>query len=275
MKTTKKNMFLLLVKHAIKNTWKWLIISNALIIGIVTLASLFSKLLIHMKTSNFAIQMLTVVMVSTIVAAYIGAIVLLISVIVQNCYKSVFSDEGYLTFTLPISTNQLLISRIVVNLMYAFFTFVCIFLSIIIAELLFEVNILQFIYDIISILFVRPLLFVNVIVETIVYIIMYSYIILFALSIANSAFKQKNRIGLAILFYFIINAILSTLQSAVMFLSFGFGYNVGGELVFSFGLIGKVQGAYVINFTRFIFNALIVVGLHFATKYFLQKKLEL
>ena len=271
----KKNTFLLLIKHAIKNTWKLLLIANGLIIGMVTLFSLLIKFFPDAFGRTFFGQTIIVTFAALIFAAYAAVIILLIYTVVQNCYKSIFSDEGYLTFTLPININHLIFSRILVNFIYAIFTIICVFFSVIIAELFFGANLFVLLYNLISSLLSNPLVLISAFVEVAIYIIIYSYVIMLALSMANSTFRQKRKIGMAILFYFLITTVLSVLQSISSLLSFGFGYDQNGAIVFSFGAIGKVYGVYIINFTRFIFNAGIIVGLHFLTRLFMIKKLEL
>ena len=271
----KKNTFGLLVKHAIKNTWKWLLLANGLILGMVTLFSLFVKIIPDGFLNNFFGQTLIVAFAALIFAAYAAVITLLIYTVVQNCYKSIFSDEGYLKFTMPININHLIFSRILVNFIYAIFTIICVFFSVIIAELFFGANFFTLIYSFISSLLSEPLLLVSGFIQVAMYIVIYSYVILLALALANSTFRQKRKIGMAILFYFLITTVLSVLQSISSLLSFGFGYDQNGAIVFSFGVIGKVYGVYIINFTRFIFNAGIIVGLHFLTNLFMTKKLEL
>lgn len=271
----KKNTFLLLIKHAIKNTWKLLLIANGLIIGMVTLFSLLIKFFPDAFGRTFFGQTIIVAFATLIVAAYVAVIALLIYTVVQNCYKSIFSDEGYLTFTLPIDINHLIFSRILVNFIYAIITVICIFFSILIAELFFGANLFVLLYNLISSLLSNPLALISAFVQVAIYIILYSYVIILALAMANSTFRQKNKIGMAILFYFLITTILSVLQSISTLLSFGFGYDQNGAIIFSFGAIGKVYGRYIINFTNLIFEGGIIVGLHFLTRLFMIKKLEL
>ena len=89
--------------------------------------------------SNFAqkyldagsdIKIINTLSVITMMLFFVGLFVISISGIVltvQRFYRSFFSDEGYLTMTLPLSTHKLILSRLIVSVIwYALSFFACV-----------------------------------------------------------------------------------------------------------------------------------------------------
>ena len=60
----------------------------------------------------------------------IASFVILLMNIVNSFNKRMFSSEGYLTFTLPVSVDNLLIGKLIVNMVWYLFTTFTIALSI-------------------------------------------------------------------------------------------------------------------------------------------------
>ena len=76
------------------------------------------------------IRIINTLSVITMILFFIGLSVISISAIVltvQRFYRSFFSDEGYLTMTLPLSSHKLILSRLIVSVIwYALSFFACI-----------------------------------------------------------------------------------------------------------------------------------------------------
>lgn len=111
-------MFAKLLKHEFKSQAKLFLILSlaALIAGGVGggMLSLFIHLVETETDSTASIlgavfSMLVMMFMIFAVAAYVIAVVIILAV---RFYKHHFSDEGYLTFTLPASSHQLLLSSI-------------------------------------------------------------------------------------------------------------------------------------------------------------------
>ena len=111
-------MFSKLLKHEFKQQGGLLAILSgaALIAGLLGGLAMrfFAKLILEQPDSDAAVigeilaMMLMMAMIFAIIAYSIGMMILL----VYRFYKRHFSDEGYLTFTLPANTHQILLSSI-------------------------------------------------------------------------------------------------------------------------------------------------------------------
>ena len=66
------------------------------------------------------------------ILAIISAIFVAFFLIYQRYYRSMFTDEGYLTFTLPVKPNQILFSKIFVGVIWAIITAISTFIGIMI-----------------------------------------------------------------------------------------------------------------------------------------------
>lgn len=83
---------------------------------------------------NFILTMCILVMVAAMIClgvCGVGALFLMIA----RFYKSRFTDEGYLTFTLPVTTHQVLLSSLVSSGLNMLLTFVVVFCSFVIMML--------------------------------------------------------------------------------------------------------------------------------------------
>ena len=95
-------MFKRLLKHHLKSTWKEFNIAFAIII----ILGLFLALAIRSKNEAFII-----ITGITFYASFIALSVLLINFHIKLFYSTTYGKQGYLTFTLPISTHALIISK--------------------------------------------------------------------------------------------------------------------------------------------------------------------
>ena len=68
--------------------------------------------------TEFALSAILTIIVITSVVAVIAYSVLCFVAIFARFYKNFFSDEGYLTFTLPVTTRQLLLSKLFASVLW-------------------------------------------------------------------------------------------------------------------------------------------------------------
>ena len=68
--------------------------------------------------TEFALSAILTIIVITSVVAVIAYSVLCFVAIFVRFYKNFFSDEGYLTFTLPVTTRQLLLSKLFASVLW-------------------------------------------------------------------------------------------------------------------------------------------------------------
>lgn len=58
--------------------------------------------------------------------AIISAAFIAVFLILQRYYKSFFTDEGYLTFTLPVKTHELLFTKLISSILWSLFIALCV-----------------------------------------------------------------------------------------------------------------------------------------------------
>lgn len=112
-----------LLKHELFATGKILLPLNILLI----LATLFGKVLISLsvfpKGELSPISSVILVLLLTVYILILIALSVITTIyIVVRYYKTMFSREGYLTFTLPVSTNSILNAKTIVSSFWYFIT---------------------------------------------------------------------------------------------------------------------------------------------------------
>jgi len=123
-----------MLKKLLKQEWKGFSLAPAaaMIILAVLTVILMSTFMTSFweQSSNVFIELFA----GLIILAYIFCLAA-VSFCITICtavrfYKNLFTDEGYLMFTLPVKTSDLLLSKILVAALWRAISFVCIFFSI-------------------------------------------------------------------------------------------------------------------------------------------------
>lgn len=100
-------MFVRFLKHQLKSTWKEFNIAyGILFLAILMLSFLFSSNLVNIF---FSVTIVAVIIVISLIVYY--------SI---KLFTSLYEKEGYLTFSLPISSHILVLSKILAVLIYSF-----------------------------------------------------------------------------------------------------------------------------------------------------------
>ena len=114
-------MFGKLFKHEFKATGKVLLPLNLALIGV----TIIGMIMLGLKVFSFNGMVSTLLAIS-LVLFYILAIIALFIVtyiyLMVRFYRSMYSSEGYLTHTLPVSTFSVLNTKILVSVFWAFLT---------------------------------------------------------------------------------------------------------------------------------------------------------
>ena len=109
-------MYLKLLKHEWKSSSKLLITLSACILGIALLAGLDLRLIISTLGSESDSSFGTILMIPAFLFMFIAIFSLglycsgVLIILLYRFYKSRFTDEGYLTFTLPVKTEHIFLS---------------------------------------------------------------------------------------------------------------------------------------------------------------------
>ena len=119
-----------LIKHELKATWKMVTLMNVFLLVLTALGVLSFAF----KFWNVDNDIMMAFGVLSLVFYYLSILVISIAVCIYvavRFYRTLYSDEGYLTNTLPVTNHQLLISKILVGTIYEFVTSVVIIVSVI------------------------------------------------------------------------------------------------------------------------------------------------
>ncbi|MDD3340386.1 MAG: hypothetical protein PHS82_16220 [Lachnospiraceae bacterium] len=104
-----------LMKHQTKSVYRILLIIHAAVILLAVLGGIFNALsgsMVHSSIFNTIIGFLLFFYVMTLIFVFFATHFIMIS----RFYKSMYTDEGYLTHTLPVKPWQLLVSNTLVYL---------------------------------------------------------------------------------------------------------------------------------------------------------------
>ncbi len=194
--------------------------------------------------------------------------------IVRRFYVSFFTDEGYLTFTLPLTMDCHLMIKIVSMLIWSILSlivtligFLIIFGGIavgytdILKEILPDV---QYVFEMIWINLKTTLSASQIFLQIILLIVNFvfqSILLYFSITIGCMIFK-KHRLGGAILCVFCIDGIHSFLS------------NLGSSLLIAFGIVSKTA-ALLASITGIVISIIGIIALYCAMKYILERKLNL
>lgn len=120
-------MFSKLLKYELKSVGKWYFALNASIIAISIFLGFSIKTLTDYaenyttsNPTNFTklIPIILAIMFGVVVAS---AWIATLAIIVRRFYKNIFGREGYLTLTLPVSTHQIILSKLIASLIWTAF----------------------------------------------------------------------------------------------------------------------------------------------------------
>ena len=118
-----------LLRHEFRATARILLPVYLVMLGSAALFSLFMTLALRYEDVP-ALNVFTGVSATVFVVTIVGASVLTLALMVYRFYKNYMTDEGYLMFTLPVSTSQLIWSKLLVALVWSAATLIITLLSV-------------------------------------------------------------------------------------------------------------------------------------------------
>jgi hypothetical protein len=230
-----------------------------------------------------------------LLVAVIAASLLAMFIIFQRFYKSLMGDEGYLSFTLPVSTAQILWSKLITALLWTLINacviFVCINIFVLFGtgrDYFINLEAYRTLFkalgdagrlvgaDLILLPAVELLLLALVMT---VYEILHVYLAL----IVGGVVSHKHKLLAGIGFYFVINIVVSVLSTtAQYFTTSGWGGMLEQLSRFEWvGSTGPEIYRYVVNalqsyfWLNLIFSAVVGTGFFLLSRYLLKNKLNL
>lgn len=276
------------LKYEFKNNWKSFLLSYLLIIGSFLILSIFIMFVKDIVNTTPFMTILYSNLVILTIGAMIASVVLFIINIVKSMYNSIFTDEGYLTLSFPKSTDSLIISKFIANVVWELLYGVAVGIGIVFLYVSLFVAFGQPVND----LFVElQLLFANLdfslgivvfsIINLIVEVILGFILLFLAFCVVNTGIAKKGKVIIGILLYSGFSYALSLISSIASTISFGFAIDASGQLVFAYGAIYSDAFLksnaimYVFDFTAFFINVGLIVGLYIACRKILRNHLEL
>lgn len=218
------------------------------------------------------------------ILAIISAIFVAFFLIYQRYYRSMFTDEGYLTFTLPVKPNQILFSKILVGVIWAIITAISTFIGITIFVLFgtstdfINTAVIDEILSVFKTAFNMGLVsgidvavFITEFVITILLQTIASFTLVFLSLTIGCQIAKKHKIIASIVFFFLISAIASTIESsievALMITSF--------KDIMLIETLNSVSDFYWIMIPSIIFSAVMSVVYFVINNFIISKKLNI
>lgn len=118
-----------LIKHEWRSFWK----IPAFVSVFLMLFTLFGIISLHTRVWDTNNKIIQTLLVLAVVFYYIALIVISFTVaiyIAVRFYKNMYTDEGYLTHTLPVCKKELIFSKLLVSFLWAVITGIVIIISI-------------------------------------------------------------------------------------------------------------------------------------------------
>lgn len=240
------------------------------------------------------LRLITGLLSGIMVLAIIAASVLVAFIIFQRFYKNLMCDEGYLTFTLPVTTTQILWSKLITAMLWTIISSVVIFICINIfilfgtesnafmnTEAYSELSkMLHEAFSVIGARLIWPILeFVLLMIVGTAYSILQVYLAL----IIGGIVSQKHKILASIGFYFVIQIAVSIVSTIVQYFMAGSMFNSFSKLENMEIEVNNAVEAYnymmaaiqPFFWVYFVFVLAISAAFFILCRYFLKNKLNL
>jgi hypothetical protein len=290
-----------LIKHDFKSLSRVLFPTQLAVLGATVIATIgfainmrgnFNSAVENgsMQLIRFLFGSISVLMLIAIVAASF----LVMFIIFERFYKSFMCSEGYLTFTLPVTTTELLWSKLITAMIWSFISGIVIIICMNIFVLFGTGNsgivntevyrqLITMKREIISTLggkLVLPTIeFILLMIISTAYKILQVYLAL----IIGGIVSQKHKILAGIGFYFVISIVVSVLSSIMQFCLLGSARSMESSIT---GITGSIaNGAEIFDkvfsaaqpfiISYFVFMIVIAAAFFLLSRYFLTNKLNL
>ena len=252
-------MFGTLMKHEWKSSWRVLGLINIIFVAATLFGCVFLGL--DVKFSNPDIK------------SYVNTILLTMYILV-HFYKNVYSSEGYLTHTLPVTHLQILNSRILISLIWMFITSVVGLLSV--AALIFAYGREQVIGPFHEALSLIPRYHAGGVVASFLLLLFVSTLqkmLSYYFCISLGQLSNRNKVGWSIV-AFVVLSVITSVAAQVTTLAFGLTADHGSIFGWMNGM--SVQG--VACTTMLIGSGLLLVTcviFYAVCAYIMKKKINL
>ena len=210
---------------------------------------------------------------------FISLFVITIVVTIQRFNKNLLKDEGYLMFTLPVSSKYLVLSKYLTSLIWTFLSFIVALLSFTIIFTIATYGDFNYSYFIneFNLLFSNMLnlnilgQFLKIILLMIISYTIFIFNVYLALSVGQLPIFNRFRNISSFIGFLVINLLISYVQNIVdnAFVNIEAIDNVNYSIDSISSIVSKGLNVAI------IINIIIILVLFFATSYILNKKLNL
>ena len=261
-----------MVKKLFKHEFKYYFKSYIIFLPFLIVISLFIRLLDLFPDKYWFVEMTKSLAYAALALGWVVCFLLALILSLVRYYKNLFTQEGYLTFTLPVTNQQLLFVKVVTSLTCLALSIVTIIISALIAfATVYDIsNFFTVLHD----TFFSDNVFVGIL-SLILFIIAFIivgiyYILLYFGCITVGQTSRKNRIMMAIGVYFVYyfaTQVLSLILIFILGILSEFGL---------FGFLGPILYANPVNILIIIPTTIIIIygGLSTAFYFIIMKILN-
>lgn len=264
-------MFLKYFKFELKNTYQAIVFITVL--NLVLSLVLYLQSFIFEKFNLFTWAVFTGLMLSIATSA-----ILLLVTIIKTLHARLFSKEGYLTLTLPVSHHTILLSKLLVNLLYIVMYYIVLYLCINIL-IAWGVKVGGGTNEIQVVLTINSFLknFIISLVTVVSGIILCLTFLLAVLSFVYSGKVRGNKVFIAILLFIGITVGYSSLLSGLRIIPYGviIEINEYGEYIPRFANIKNGMYFALIDFNQLLFNTASTVLCYWYAHNIINRRMDL
>jgi hypothetical protein len=239
-------------------------------------------------------EWLQVLSVFAVVGVLIAIIVITLLAIIRLFQKRLYSHEGYLTWTLPVSVKLNLLSKIIVGVIWNIASFVVVWVGAMIASLIYlsQIGVYNEVLNILNMVLVETGFLMKMVQLGLVFLpqsivsLFYSVIfLLFVITFVNTSWVKKGRQAIGVVMYFglslLIDALSTTLITKPAIVT---NLDPNGMAINPFDPINSAipllrNFAYTIDIPVLLatiaLQGAIVVIMSIAILYFVEKKMEI
>ena len=214
---------------------------------------------------------------------FISLFVITIVVTIQRFNKNLLKDEGYLMFTLPVSSKHLVLSKYLTSLIWTFLSFIVAFLSFTIIFMIPTYKYFDFSYFIneFNLLFSNMLnlnilgQFIKIILLMIISYTIFIFNVYLALSVGQLPIFNRFRNVSSFIGFLVINLLISYAQNIVSLFVNDASVNIEAIDNINYAISSVTSIVSKGLNIAIVINLIIILVLFFATTYILDKKLNL
>ncbi len=236
-----------------------------LVLGVLTLVTCLIRLI---PVENLFFNLGKMALLVLYILALIGVFFCSTAMGVVRFYKNMVTEEGYLTFTLPVKVEQLVISKLLVAFAWQMITIVLCLLSVFLVFVPGHISFGEFFGEL-SVMFDSLGGTVTTIVVMMVVSIAYQFLFYY-LSIAIGQLFHDHKIVGSVVAYCVLSFVLEMIVMILMFAVFG----LAGIIDMSASM-SALDGVNTMYWFTTALSAVIGVIAYFVTCHLLKKKLNL